>query len=90
MKMFKKLLIIFGISLSLFSCKTTECYYIDGTEKIVIEDTLLFPEYHIHFEDYKDCKPFCFYVEETTYLYVDTLEVEIIKCKKVPIRKLNK
>ena len=41
MKMFKKLLLILVISLSLFSCKTTECYYIDGTEMIVIDDTLV-------------------------------------------------
>ena len=87
--MFKKLLLIFGISLSLFSCKTTECYYVDGTELLVINDTLVLPTFHQHIEDDR-CNKYCVYVEETKWKCSDTLELEIIKCKKIPTRKLNK
>ena len=89
MKMFKKLFLILGISLSLFSCKTTECYYIDGTEMLVIDDTLVFPSFHEHIED-DNCNKYCFYLEEQKYHFTDTIEVEIIKCKKISTRKLNK
>ena len=89
MKMFKKLFLILGISLSLFSCKTTECYYIDGTELLVIDDTLVFPSFHEHIED-NNCNKYCLYIEEFKWRYTDTLEIEIIKCKKVHTWKLNK
>ena len=86
--MFKKLFLILGISLSLFSCKTTECYYIDGTELLVIDDTLVLPSIHQHIEDDK-CNKYCLYIEEVKWRYTDTLEIEIIKCKKISTRKLN-
>jgi len=88
MKMFKKLFLVLGISLSLFSCKTTECYYIDGTELLVIDDTLVLPAFHEHLED--SCRNYCLYIEELKWRYTDTLEVEVIKCKKISTRKLNK
>ncbi len=82
----KKIFILFGLITILFSCKTTECYYVDGTETIVINDTLEFESFHRHIED-DSCNHYCFYIEESKFIYTDTIEVEVIKCKKVIKRK---
>ena len=64
------------------SCTVTESYYLTGkTEKIIVNDTIILPATHIHYEDI-DCDKFCIYIEEWVCDYTDTLYVEVIKRKK--------
>jgi hypothetical protein len=83
MKIIKGILILLVVTLFIFSCKTTEYYYVEGTEKIIIKDTLVLTKQHNHFEI--DNKIFCFDIEEVRLLHIDT--IEIVKLKKIPNRK---
>jgi hypothetical protein len=70
----------------LSSCKVTEQYVFEGTETLVINDTITIPSHHFHYEDYK-CDPYCIYIESFSYTYTDTLFIEKFKCRKIRVKK---
>ena len=53
----KTLIYLLTLTSIFTSCKTTEHYVYDGTETLVVEDTITFPSHHIHYEDYYTCDP---------------------------------
>lgn len=79
----KMKIIIYTLMITLLSsCKMTEQYVFEGTETLVINDTITLPSHHFHYEDY-ECRPYCIYIEEYKYPYSDTLTIDIIKCRKI-------
>ena len=75
-----KILIILSL-LMMTSCTITERYYLTGkTETILIDETVVLPPTHKHYEGQNN---YCIHIDGWSYNYVDTFNLEVIKKRKV-------
>ena len=75
-----KVLLVIGILLT--SCTVTKKNYLTGkTEILLINEYVIVPPTHIHFEGggHNNCS----YMETWSYNYIDTIELEIIKTHRI-------